>query len=325
MDDGARTIGLKQFFSSIWAWFKNNKWARTCLTIVFIIMPMAFLIRNLAINWQSLQKAAIQIKWGRVLISLLILQVSFTLLPLGTLLSLRAFGISLDFRDAYYAYHASQLGKYLPGRIWIIPGRAVLLRGFGIDPILGGAGALLETYLLIVTGVLVFQPYLFLVPQTAIRQVAIIGLLFCIPALLISFFPKILNRVLSFLLKMFKRPPVIIAYSWKQLLMILMVYICFWGISGSGFFILLNSFTPLSGQTFFQTIGVLGFSWVIGFISFLTPAGIGVREGAMSFLLAPIISPPFPALMAIISRIWWSLADLTSIWIAFVLSRKKKR
>lgn len=324
MDNGTRPRGLKGVLKAFLVWFRQNQWARTGLTVVLIVAPMALLVRNLIINWGSLQEAAIQIRWGRMGFTLLILLVGFGLLPLGTLSSLRALGSALSFSKAYYAYHASQLGKYLPGRIWIIPGRAVIMRGFGVDPILGGAGALLETYLLIVTGVVAFLPYMFLVPRDSIRQLAIIGMILSFPALLILFFPKLLNWLLGVFMKWLKRPAVHIAYSWKQIVVMLGVYLGFWFVSGTGFYILIDSFYPLNGQAFLQIVGVLGFSWVVGFISFLTPAGIGVREGAMGFLLAPLIPDPFPALIAIASRIWWSLADLASIGAAFLFFRTKR-
>jgi hypothetical protein len=324
MDNGPCPGGLKGFFNRGAVWFKKNKWARTSLTAALIVVPIAFLLRNLFINWQSLQDAAIEFNWARMLLSLLILLLSFAVLPLGTIFSLQSFGFTLDFRNAYYAYHASQLGKYLPGRIWIIPGRAVLIKNFGMDPFLGGMGALLETYLLIVTGILSFLPYLLLVPNATIRQVAVIGVLLCLPAILILFFPKILNRVLSVLLKWFNRPAFNITFSWKQILRILITYVLFWQLSGAGFYLLCSSVYALNGRFFFQISGVMGFSWVIGFLSFLTPAGIGVREGAIGFLLTPLLPEPFPALAAILSRVWWSLADLLSIGMAFLLFRTKR-
>ncbi len=91
---------------------------------------------------------------------LVILIGGFALFPSGTLIGLRGLGALVTYGQAYYGYHASQLGKYIPGRIWIIPGRAVTMRRFGVDGITAAASTLIDMYVLLVAGIVVFIPTL---------------------------------------------------------------------------------------------------------------------------------------------------------------------
>lgn len=316
---------IKTLIAAVSAWFTAHGWARTLATVLLIAIPIYFLGRSLITNWQTLQAADIQINWGRLMISLAILLVAFALFPLGTLICFRGLGVRLTYPQAYYGYHASQLGKYLPGRIWIIPGRAVALKRHGVDPLIAGASALIDMYVLIVAGILVYVPSLFLPGQGSMRQFGLIGLLLCLPLLVSLAFPKLLNRLFSLILKWMGRGELEIKFAWYHFAGMLVTYLMLWILSGAGLFLLADSFSPLALADLAQVIGAMGFSWVLGTVSFLTPAGLGVREGAMGLLLGSLIPAPLPALLAILSRFWWTLADFGSIGLAFALFGRKEK
>ncbi len=316
---------IRRVISTISGWFKQHPWARTVLTVLLIVVPIFFLSRSLIDNWQTLRAADVDIDWGRMAISLAILLGAFALFPSGTLIGLRGLGVKVTYPQAYYGYHASQLGKYLPGRIWIIPGRAVTLHRYGVDGLIAGASAIIDTYVLIVAGILVYIPSLFMAGQETMHQLAYLGLLLCLPLVASIFFPQILNKLFTLIMKWLGRGEVKIQFAWYHFALMLLNYILLWVLSGVGLFLLADSFSPLVLGDLLQVIGAMGFSWVLGTLSFLTPAGLGVREGAMGILLAGLIPVPFPALVAILARFWWSLADFGSIGLAFVLLGKKQR
>jgi hypothetical protein len=217
------------------------------------------------------------------------------------------------------------LGKYLPGRIWIIPGRAVALKRHGVDPLVAGASALIDMYVLIAAGILVYVPSLFLPGQETMRQLGFVGLLLCLPLLISLVFPKVLNWLFSLILKWLGRGELEIHFAWYHFAEMLVIYLILWVLSGAGLFLLADSFSPLAIGDLPQVIGAMGFSWVLGTLSFLTPAGLGVREGAMGLLLGSLIPAPLPALLAILSRFWWTLADFGSIGLAFALFGRREK
>jgi uncharacterized membrane protein YbhN (UPF0104 family) len=320
-----KLAGIKRAINAISNWFSQHPWAKTVLTVLLIVIPIFFLSRSLFDNWQTLKAADVEINWGRMTISLVILMAAFALFPSGTLIGLRGLGVKLTYPQVYYGYHASQLGKYLPGRIWIIPGRAVTLHRYGVDGLFAGTSAIIDTYVLIVAGILVYVPGLFTSGQETMHQLGYLGLLLCLPLVASVFFPQILNKLFSLMMKLIGRGEVTIHFAWYHFALMLVNYMMLWVLSGIGLFLLGDSFSPLALGKLPQVIGAMGFSWVIGTLSFLTPAGLGVREGAMGILLTGLLPVPFPALVAILARFWWSLADFASIGLAFVFLGKKRR
>jgi hypothetical protein len=309
---------IKQVLIALQGWFSRNKWAKAVLTALLIIIPVYFLGRSLWTNWQTLSSAEIAIDWGRMALSLAILMAAFALFPSGTLIGLRGLGVRVSYGQAYYGYHASQLGKYIPGRIWIIPGRAVTMRRFGVDEVTAAASALIDIYVLLVAGVVVFIPTLFTTAQETMRQLGWVGLLGCVPLLISIFFPSVLNKLLSLAMKWIGRGEMIFQFAWYHIALILVNDLLLWVIAGFGLYLLADSFSPLTLAQLPGVTGAMGFSWVLGTVSFLTPAGLGVREGAMGVLLSGILPVPLPALVAIVARFWWSLADFGSIGLAFL-------
>ena len=51
-------------------------------------------------------------------------------------------------------------------------------------------------------------------------------------------------------------------------------------------------------------------SWAAGFISVITPGGIGVREGVFVILLSSFLTVHEAALVAILARALWTIAEL---------------
>jgi uncharacterized membrane protein YbhN (UPF0104 family) len=52
------------------------------------------------------------------------------------------------------------------------------------------------------------------------------------------------------------------------------------------------------------------FSWVVGFLSIITPAGLGVKEGIFSYFLTFIVPTGIATLVALIVRIWGTIGEI---------------
>lgn len=309
---------VKRVWVVIRDWLARNPWAKTVLTAMLILIPAYFLGRSLWDNWQTLTSSGVQIQWGRMVLSLVILMAAFALFPTGTLIGLRGLGARLNYGQAYYGYHASQLGKYIPGRVWIIPGRAVTLHRYGVDAVTAAASTLIDMYVLMAAGVLVYIPALLVTQQDTLRQLGWVGVLLCLPLLVSIIFPSLLNKLFALGMKWIGRGEMSFHFAWYHFALMLVNALVLWLLSGLGLYLLTDSLSPLALTDLPVVIGAMGFSWVLGTVSFLTPAGLGVREGVMGLLLGGVMAAPLPALVAILARFWWSLADFGSIGLAFL-------
>ena len=67
-------------------------------------------------------------------------------------------------------------------------------------------------------------------------------------------------------------------------------------------------------------IGIYAIAWDIGFVSFITPSGLGFREGAIVGLFALALPLPgaLAAILAVLSRLVSTLAELVCVSIAYL-------
>ena len=63
-------------------------------------------------------------------------------------------------------------------------------------------------------------------------------------------------------------------------------------------------------------------AWLIGFLSFLTPAGLGVREAILVALLLPYVPTAQGMLLAVAARLSWTVIELLGVALGVQLGRK---
>jgi hypothetical protein len=85
-------------------------------------------------------------------------------------------------------------------------------------------------------------------------------------------------------------------------------FILFWVCLGLAFQHLILYFTRIDIGSF-PAMQIFSASWVAGFLAFFMPVGLGVREVFMSELLTPLIGNENALMIAIVSRIWWTIIE----------------
>jgi len=103
-----------------------------------------------------------------------------------------------------------------------------------------------------------------------------------------------------------------------------LLFVFHWSIYGLSGIALCFAFSNFDGLTAVGIGCAFVASWLIGFISLLTPGGIGVREGSMILLLTPLIGNSTAVLVAVLARVMWTVGDgggaLIALW--FALDKK---
>ncbi len=64
-------------------------------------------------------------------------------------------------------------------------------------------------------------------------------------------------------------------------------------------------------------------AWLIGYLSIITPMGLGVREVALTSLLASSIAQGVGSVLAILTRVWLILSELVFLGSILIFSRKR--
>ena len=90
---------------------------------------------------------------------------------------------------------------------------------------------------------------------------------------------------------------------------------------GLGLFALARGIAlPAAGQAS-TMIAAFCFAGLAGIAAFIVPAGIGVREAALAWYLSPVLGIGPATLLAVVARIWISLAEAILVVFGLFLLR----
>lgn len=220
-------------------------------------------------------------------------------------------GPKVSALDACRVYFTANLARYVPGKVFQLAGVAYLSRGVGVSARLGTAAALLGQGLALAGATLVGARALVGTGQRfhTLGVVAIVGaatvlVLVAVPPvfrgaarlgfrLLNEDFPESLSDDPTFGLR------------WAFL------YMVNWIIYAGSFWGLVRSF-GLEG-TALDVASAYAASYVLGYLAFFAPAGLGVREGFLVAFLAPafgVAGAGVATAVAVIGRLWTTLVEV---------------
>lgn len=288
------------------------------LRLLLTLVVTWFIVRALGVNLQELRDlewSALEPRWGLLLLS------GGVLLG-GYLYSAGLWGIMVREMggprvtsfSALRIFFTANLGRYVPGKLWQIAGLAYLARREGV-PAGTAAGAALLGQLFSLGGATLIGLGLLLQWEGGgpWRGDWIAGAFLAL--MILATFPAVLRPALRALLKKVKAaspgplwPDQALGVRW------IFLYAISWVVQGLAFRLLLGSFGVQTG--WIQGIAMFPAAYLLGYIAFFAPAGIGVREGALIFFLTPATGPLAPAL-AVFARLWTTVVELVP---AFVLA-----
>jgi hypothetical protein len=142
-----------------------------------------------------------------------------------------------------------------------------------------------------------------------------------IVALLVILYPPVLNGLLNFALRLFKRQPVVLTLRYSDILLVTLAWCASWLVAGIAFYVLLLALWPAAPLALLPIcIGIYAIAWDIGFVSFITPSGLVIREGAIVALFA--LAFPLPVglgtIIAVLSRFVSTMAELVCVIVAYL-------
>ncbi|MGB8345732.1 MAG: hypothetical protein WCD86_12670, partial [Ktedonobacteraceae bacterium] len=147
--------------------------------------------------------------------------------------------------------------------------------------------------------------------------------------LLIVLHPRILNGLLNIALRILKREPVNLTLRYSDILLITLAWCGSWLLAGISFYLLTLAFVPNLPITALPIcMGIYAIAWDFGFVTFITPSGLGFRELAVAVLFAlalPAIPGGIVAIIAVLQRIVSTLAELLCVGSAYFGGGKQAR
>jgi glycosyltransferase 2 family protein len=273
--------------------------------VALVVLALAFCAYGLFSRRADTWRALTTLSWPYAGAALLagVLGLGTWMLAWRTLLA--GMGSPLPGRAAVRIYFVSQLGKYIPGSVWALVAQMELAREHRVPRERGGAAALLAMATTIATGCAVAAVTMPLTSPDATRRYW--WLLVLAPVFVALLHPRVVTAVLGRALRLFRRPPparsaglgtMALAVAWTAL---------GWLLFGAHAWLLVRA---AGGSGFFLATGAYALAFTAGFLVVVAPGGVGVREAALAVALGPVLPAGAPLVVALVSRVVLTLADL---------------
>jgi glycosyltransferase 2 family protein len=312
--------------------YSVKKISKRILQIGLPIVILALFLYQLNKNWTQLTAHTFQ--WNPRLLALALLGFMLQELSYGLIWQsiLARLDSRLGLRLCLRIYLASEFVRYVPGNVWHVLTRILWVGRYGVSRPVAFASMTIELITKLAAGMLVFSvSLLFWRDFGAVGSllhgplVDILGLA-SILALLIVLHPRVLNGLLNLALRLLKRDPVQLTLRYSDILLITLAWCASWFVAGCAFYILMLALWPGAPLVALPIcIGIYALAWDIGFVSFITPSGLGVREAAIVGLFA--LALPLPAglatVLALLSRFVSTIAEVVCVSIAYLSGGKQ--
>ncbi|MEU7741774.1 lysylphosphatidylglycerol synthase transmembrane domain-containing protein [Nonomuraea sp. NPDC049158] len=274
----------------------------------FLLVALGFGGWAVASQWDAVVAGFARLSWPLLAASLVgvVLALLCAMMTWRTLLA--DLGSPLPLRPAAKVFFVGQLGKYIPGAVWPVLAQMEMGRDLGVPRPRSAAAFFLMMPIQLASGLLV--------TLVTLGWDRFGWLLLLVPVLLVLLEPKVINGLIGFGLRKLKREPLERRLTRRGMLTALG-----WALAGwISYGVHLYFIVPQGGLLF--AIGAFALSWSLGIMSFVVPAGAGVREVVMVGVLSPVM-PAGPAIaVALSSRIVIVIGDLICAGMAGIAARR---
>jgi hypothetical protein len=266
-----------------------------------IILAVAFFIfYNLYTRWNELKQYTFSFDIIYIFIFACILLLFYLLAPIIWGLSLKLIGEKVSYKKILKVWHSAQLVRYIPGNIAFVLGRTEVGKKEGIPRTKNLIATSLELALVVIACLTIFLAYIIFSATNTGYFIFIL-----IPLGLIGLHPRIFIPIINFGLKLIKKPKIESKIKYSKILVLFIIVLIIQLIEGIGYAFLLKTIFNynLTFISLLKFAAIYEGAWVIGFLSFLTPSGIGVREAALSLLLEPYMPLTVAIIFSIFARV----------------------
>lgn len=277
-----------------------NKWFK-----YFILVSLVFLLVYLFRN-EQIRDVRIS-NWPFLGLSLVLLFAGFIGQSIQWKAVLQVKGGLISLKNALISTGLPIFGKYIPGKIWIIVGRAVYVsEKSGLEVKTVTWLSLLSQLLTLLVGLLIGGAVLLI--QGNFEQYGWLILIGSLGFSIVLFIPSI-SRMLSFIIrKILKKEIILPTLTIRNGFKLLPYYVFTWMAWSIGFFFMI---TAVTGETAsWDALAIFPLSASLGIMAIIVPGGLGVREGVIVALLLLSGMDQITAIkVSVAQRVWFLIGE----------------
>ena len=291
---------------------------------MFAAVVLFFAARSLATQWDKVgsRLTHIQFGWQWIAAATALVFVTYALLIEGWRRVLGAWDSHLPFRQASRIWFLSNLGKYVPGNIWSLTAMGVMAKKRGMSAIAAAGSSVIMQMVSLATGTAIVM----VTSAKLLGQPLLVGAAVLILAIVLFSAPKFLPPLAVWVGSLIGRdiaPPSVPATSiWTAAVASTLSWL-FYGVA---FQLFVRGLLGAAPGEISSYIAVYTAAYILGFISPIAPAGLGVREFTLAAFMTQLglANEVDAALVAIAARLWLTVVELipSGLYIAAGARRK---
>ena len=288
----------------------------TAAQVAFVGAVFWFAGRALAGQWAGVAERlrGLQPAWGLVWVSAALVLAAYAILIQTWRAMLGAWGARLRFGEAARIWFVSNLGKYVPGKVWQLAAMVVMAQGRGVSPVAATGSTLVVNFANVVSGFAVVfatgATVLSLSARAGPAAGAAIALMLAAGLLALPAAMPVLarwaGRITGRSLAAPRIPPrsVWVATGGTAVA---------WVLYGVAFHLFAAALLHVPTGATTAYIATYTGSYLIGYLTLLAPGGIGVREAMLVAGLTNLglLTAPEAWLVAIASRLWLTALEVS--------------
>jgi uncharacterized membrane protein YbhN (UPF0104 family) len=294
------------------------------LRILLALLVVAAVSIAVARNWRDVSADIGRIDAGTFALAALLVCLPPIFTVLGWRILLADLGSPLHLAPAGGIFFVGQLGKYVPGAVWSIVAQAEIGARLHIPRRRSAVVAFVSVAIAAICGLIVGVPALPLL-ITRDDSTATTGwvVLLAMPLLAVVLWPRLLNWAIATVLRVLRREPLERQLSGRAVLSATVLFIAAWVCSGLHVLVLARATSTdyETSQLLLATVSGFALASSLAMFSVVLPAGVGVREGVLVLILAPVTSTSAATAVVVISRFLTVAADVLFALLGWLYAR----
>ena len=284
-------------------WFKRQRLVLSRLITILILLGLVYWSLN---NWVVIQRAFTTLSAIRLVSLSLLIMAGLAMSILGFTFMVRGMGYPFAYLDGYHSLNISQIASMVPGKVWGFAGLVGFLRTRGVSRSDSILITFLNTVLMLTAAVSIGIGGLILSigwGYTALCFIPVLAFILGRPWLkkwLEKFAPKSTHLP-----------------SMTLLLKVFLIGVLSWALISASFALTVYYISaevwPLPPWLIASSFAA---GYIGGFLSLITPSGLGVREGIIALILGPTIGSEEALTLAVVFRV----IHLAVLWLNIVIT-----
>jgi hypothetical protein len=238
-------------------------------------------------------------------------------------------GKTLPYGIAARIWFISNLGKYIPGKVWQIVQMGIMSTEQGIDAVSSASAAIVNAgvniacglAIAVIAGAPIFDRILAPRGYAWLSRTVAVAAIVCVCLL-----PLLLPYAFRFIHKRFgvaaplEKPPT------RAIVVSVVANLIAWVLYGAAFKFLIHGILGSAPETLVDYTAVFAMSYVIGYLFFLAPGGIGAREFTLIQILVAgsLATAPQATAISVASRLWLVVIEIVPA-LLFLAYRRRPR